>query len=82
MGRYRAGSAFLTASNATRVAFDSNSTLFAVAEHLMSVFACDVVKIVSVSVKSTLDVVLHVTVAAGAHPSFAPLMRCFQLFLA
>jgi hypothetical protein len=81
MDRYRAGSAFLTASNATRVGFDSNSTLFAAAEHLMSVFACDVVKIVSVSVKNTRDVVLHVTVAAGAHPSFAPLMRCFQLLL-
>lgn len=69
LSEYRAGSAFLTASNATRVAFDSNSTLFAVAEHLMSVFACDVVKIVSVSVKNTRDVVLHVTVAAGTSHS-------------
>ncbi len=43
----------------------------------MSAFACDVVKVVSVSDKNTRDVVLHATVSCGAYPSHA-LFICFN----
>jgi hypothetical protein len=58
----------------SRVGFDSNSTLFAAAEHFMSAFACDVVKIVSVVDEDARDVALHMTVSRGAHP----LSCCFE----
>jgi hypothetical protein len=40
----------------------------------MSAFACDVVKIVSVSDKNTLDVVLHATVSRGECTSHAQII--------
>lgn len=56
----------------SRVGFDSNSTLFAAAEHFMSDFACDVVKIVSTADKSARDVALHMTFSRGARPLVSP----------
>ncbi len=47
------------------MSFDSNSTLFATVEHFMSAFACDLVKIVSVSDQSARDVALHLTASRG-----------------
>jgi hypothetical protein len=71
--RYRAAAAYMSTCQVTsRVGFDSNSTLFAAAEHFMSAFACDVVKIVSVVDQDARDVVLHVTVSRGVHPCCAP----------
>ena len=67
--RYRAAAAFLTASiMKPRVGFHSYSVLLASAEHLLSAFACDLVKIVSVADNDTLDVVLHMTISRGDHP--------------
>jgi hypothetical protein len=50
-----------------RVGIDLNLMLFDAAEHFMSAFSCDLVKIVSVAGKITQDVALHLTLSRGAH---------------
>jgi hypothetical protein len=64
----------------SRVVFDSTTTFSAAAEHFMSVFACDLVKIVSVADKDARDVALHMTFSRGS-PTFDPLKHYFSLTL-